>query len=150
MLKDIEENFGKRLREERIRLNLSQEELANEIDMKPLSVLQYEKGKTVPNLRTLYALQTIGMNLRYLVFGEILSNSPYDFSEDILHKVGSAVEQLDILFATSGGLSPLVKTRLTLFLLNQVTEQSNDENVNATQLINPDLLDILTQKMIFK
>ena len=34
MLKDIEENFGKRLREERIRLNLSQEELANEIDMK--------------------------------------------------------------------------------------------------------------------
>ena len=112
MLKDIEENFGKRLREERIRLNLSQEELANEIDMKPLSVLQYEKGKTVPNLRTLYALQTIGMNLRYLVFGEILSNSPYDFSEDMLHKVGSAVEQLDILFATSGGLSPLVKTRL--------------------------------------
>ena len=90
------------------------------------------------------------MNLRYLVFGEILSNSPYDFSEDMLHKVGSAVEQLDILFATSGGLSPLVKTRLTLFLLNQVTEQSNDENVNATQLINPDLLDILTQKMIFK
>jgi len=62
--------FGERLREERKRLGLSQDEFAERVGIKRLAQLQYEKEVREPRTSYLAALGVLGVSLNYLLFGK--------------------------------------------------------------------------------
>lgn len=64
----IAAGFGVRLKEERKRLKLSQEALAEAGGVKRLAQQQYESENSVPNLRYLNAIGIAGISLPYVLF----------------------------------------------------------------------------------
>ena len=62
--------FGDRLREERKRLGLNQDEFAERAGIKRLAQLQYEKEIREPRTSYLAALGAIGVSLGYVLFGK--------------------------------------------------------------------------------
>ncbi|EJP5372524.1 TPA: helix-turn-helix transcriptional regulator [Salmonella enterica] len=71
--------IGLRIKEERVRLNLSQQKLADYIDVSKRTLIDWEKDRTSPTAVQLSALSSIGMDIMYIVTGSRLSNkeSPY-------------------------------------------------------------------------
>ncbi len=65
----IPPGFGQRLKEERIRLKLSQAQLAEAAGIQRLAQLQYESESTAPTTRYLSAIATVGVDLAFLIFG---------------------------------------------------------------------------------
>lgn len=65
----IPDGFGRRLREERERLGLSQTTLANIAGIQRLAQSQYEKEASSPSVRYLAAAAKSGVNLEYVLFG---------------------------------------------------------------------------------
>lgn len=61
--------FGERLRQERSRLNLTQEAFAAIGGVKKLAQINYEQGKTFPDAGYLIALSFIGVDLGYVMLG---------------------------------------------------------------------------------
>jgi len=72
----IAPGFGERLKEERKRLKLSQEVLAEAGGVKRLAQQQYESENSVPNLRYLSAIGGTGISLLYVLFGIRQSDAP--------------------------------------------------------------------------
>ncbi len=62
--------FGERLKEERKRLGLNQDEFAERAGIKRLAQLQYEKEAREPRNSYLAAIATMGVSLSYLIFGK--------------------------------------------------------------------------------
>ncbi|ENA7966834.1 helix-turn-helix transcriptional regulator [Salmonella enterica] len=71
--------IGLRIKEERVRLNLSQQKLADYIDVSKRTLIDWEKDRTSPTAVQLSALSSIGMDIMYIVTGSRSSNkeSPY-------------------------------------------------------------------------
>ncbi|HDU7853223.1 TPA: helix-turn-helix transcriptional regulator [Acinetobacter baumannii] len=69
--------LGKRLKLERERLNLSQDSFASINDLTARTVIEWEKGKTFPNLLQLVKLTEKGLNINAL-FDEIFKNKFVD------------------------------------------------------------------------
>lgn len=65
----IPPGFGLRLKEERLRLRLSQAQLAELAGIQRLAQLQYEAEGTAPTTRYLSAVATAGVDLSYLILG---------------------------------------------------------------------------------
>lgn len=65
----IPPGFGQRLKEERKRLNMSQEHLAQIGGCQRLAQLQYESEATAPTTRYLSAIAAAGVDLSYLILG---------------------------------------------------------------------------------
>ncbi|WP_292805197.1 XRE family transcriptional regulator [Methylotenera sp.] len=65
----IPEGFGQRLRDERKRLRLTQQSLAEIAGCQKLAQLQYESDISVPNIRYLNAIAIAGVDLGYLILG---------------------------------------------------------------------------------
>lgn len=61
--------FGRRLREERVRLGLNQVEFAKLAGTSDRSQLAYENGKTAPTTAYLFRLSDHGVDIGYLVTG---------------------------------------------------------------------------------
>lgn len=61
--------FGERLRQERGRLNLTQEAFAAIGGVKKLAQINYEQGKTFPDAGYLIALSSVGVDIGYVVLG---------------------------------------------------------------------------------
>lgn len=66
---EIRQEIGARLREERLRIGLSQQGLADLIEGARLSVVQYESGRSSPSAETLAAMEAIGVDVRYALTG---------------------------------------------------------------------------------
>lgn len=65
----IPPGFGQRLKTERLRLQLSQAQLAEAGGIQRLAQLQYESEATAPTTRYLSAIATAGVDLSYLILG---------------------------------------------------------------------------------
>jgi len=63
-------SIGERLREERTRLDLSQEALGVIGGVRKQAQLKYEKGETTPNATYLAALARVGADVQYIVTGQ--------------------------------------------------------------------------------
>lgn len=63
------ENFGARLKTERIRLSMTQAELAKHLNISQMAVSLYETNKSTPTLKFIYGLYQYGFNIEYLIFG---------------------------------------------------------------------------------
>lgn len=66
---EIRQEIGGRLLEERTRLGLTQQGLADEIGGVRLSVVHYESGRSSPAAETLAAMESIGIDVRYVLTG---------------------------------------------------------------------------------
>ncbi len=62
-------SFGDRIKAERRRLGLSQEDLAEKLGVSRSSVAYYEAARTVPDLDFLVHADDAGMDVFYIVFG---------------------------------------------------------------------------------
>lgn len=62
--------FGSRLREERQRLSLNQEELANYGGVKRGAQINYEKDERVPDANYMSSIANIGVDIHYVLTGE--------------------------------------------------------------------------------
>ena len=60
-------SFPEKLKEARARMNMSQEELGNRIEVSRRSVLSYEKGEKFPRDRVIYRMAAVlGVSVKYL------------------------------------------------------------------------------------
>lgn len=67
--------FGERLKDERKRLGLNQDEFAERAGVKRLAQLQYEKEAREPRTSYLTAIGAMGVSLSYVIFGKGLLES---------------------------------------------------------------------------
>lgn len=70
MVNEINDKRGERLRQERLRLDLSQTEFAALYGKKTMAALRYEKGERVMGQDDLEALHHAGVDVWYLLTGE--------------------------------------------------------------------------------
>ena len=136
---EIETGFGERLKSERLRLGLSQEELAAVAGMKPLAILNYEKNKSSPTLKTLYAFGRKGVNLSYLVLGQTWLPNIKDFPPEVIKTVCATLKKLETLLENAEGLTDTARINATLILLQEVARISEEE---------PNLEDVLLKTLI--
>ncbi|MGC3987827.1 MAG: helix-turn-helix transcriptional regulator [Pseudorhodoferax sp.] len=66
---EIRQEIGARLREERDRLALSQQAVADAIGGVRYSIVKYESGRSSPSAESLVALESIGFDVRYVLLG---------------------------------------------------------------------------------
>ncbi|EKD4648753.1 TPA: transcriptional regulator [Escherichia coli] len=75
----MENDIGRRLREERERLGLSQVAMSDMGGVKKLTQLRYEKGDSFPDAAYLAALSRFGLDVQYVVLGV---HSPETYNND--------------------------------------------------------------------
>lgn len=66
---EIRQEIGARLLEERTRLGLTQQGLADAIGGARLSVIHYENGRSSPAAETLAAMEAVGVDVRFVLTG---------------------------------------------------------------------------------
>lgn len=65
-------SIGERIRDARIRLDLTQEELSKKVGVTKSAIANYENGVSTPKIETLYALmEALGVDANYLYEREI-------------------------------------------------------------------------------
>lgn len=68
-------NFTKRFLEERHRLKLNQQELADAVGISKRSIGNYERGERNPDAEVLVKLGKVGVNVCYLLTGKRISST---------------------------------------------------------------------------
>lgn len=133
--KGLAAGFGDRLRAERLRLHLSQEQLAGKLGVKQQTIFQYEKGHTSPTLKFVYRLRAFEFNLPYLLFGnELLAPKPSDYPPHILKLVSDMVTSIEKNFG-GGSFSNETRLRMFLILLSRYVEQPTEVSLTDVQAL---------------
>lgn len=69
-------DLGRRIREERQRLNLTQEKLSETINVSTTYIGQIERGERCPTLETLIKISnSLGVSIDYLLHDSVISSS---------------------------------------------------------------------------
>ncbi len=69
-------DLGRRIREERLKLNLTQEKLSETIDVSTTYIGQIERGERCPTLETLIKISnSLGASIDYLLHDSVTSSS---------------------------------------------------------------------------
>ncbi|WP_218240460.1 helix-turn-helix domain-containing protein [Comamonas fluminis] len=88
--------IGERLREERLRLGISQVDFAAACDASRNALLQWEKGETAPNAGVLALMAGLGVDVLYVVTGTKAGESDSTLApqeRDLLHIFRSTSDQ---------------------------------------------------------
>ena len=93
-------SIGERLREERLRLQMSQTDFAALAGASKGAVLKWEKDTSAPTAVALAAFANAGVNVPYVLTGEQDGNRRIGGSQRVLAKIGSKV-------AYDGSLEPV-------------------------------------------
>ena len=68
-------DFGKRIREERLKLGLTQERLAEDVNLSTAYIGQIERGERTPTLENIVAIANrLGVTMDYLLSDSVNSN----------------------------------------------------------------------------
>lgn len=68
-------DFGKRIREERLKLGLTQERLAEDVNLSTAYIGQIERGERTPTLENIVAIANrLGVTVDYLLSDSVNSN----------------------------------------------------------------------------
>lgn len=127
-------NFSERLKEERIRLDLSQAELGELCGVKKLAQFNYEKGERFPDANYLMQAILIGVDVNYLLTGQRSSNVLPTDEVLILEKYRQASPMLrnQMLMLLLGGDSEATKS-----VVNDTGNYGNGYQLNGkNQTIN--------------
>ncbi|WDZ96210.1 helix-turn-helix transcriptional regulator [Herbaspirillum sp. WKF16] len=99
---EIRQKIGTRLLEERTRLCLSQQALADAIGGSRLSVSNYENGRSSPAAETMAAMEAIGVDIRFVLTGLRSAPSAIDRNRfrqafiEVQRQVKANNEKLDV------------------------------------------------------
>ena len=123
----LDATFGQRLKEERLRLDLTQGELAEKMGVRPLTIIQYEKGKSSPSVNFVYTLQNIGFDIVYLMTA---TANPHlaEFSPALIREVADLVDQIEHEIIGKP-LNNEAKIKLILLMLSQYVKTGNEQTV---------------------
>ena len=78
--------LGQRIKEERHKLNLTQEDLAEDVDLTPAYIGQIERGERKVTLEKLVAIvNRLGVTIDYVLSGSLTSN--YDFYDGYIESM---------------------------------------------------------------
>lgn len=139
---NLDETFGERLKEERNRLHLTQEEFSKMMNIGFVTVNQYEKGKTYPTVKMLYTLRDLGFDIRYLIFGEKHPISVKEIPLNIFESILIFISKIEKNFV-GDSFSDAQKLKLTAVILEQYINKIKPDNENNTNELFSDK-DILT------
>lgn len=122
--------FAQRLREERIRIGLNQQEFAEAGGVKKNSQVSYEKGATSPTVEYVLAIGRLGVDIGYLITGArqdgdfgIQDRWLIDLVRMLSDRERSAVMQM--LLTLSGAAPPTVS--IPTMTLQQAAEKFRPE-----------------------
>lgn len=74
--------IGKRIKSKRNEFKITQEKLAEEIDVSPSYISEIERGTSISSLATIFSIATVlDLNLDYLICGITPHNTDSTFSE---------------------------------------------------------------------
>lgn len=74
--------IGKRIKNKRKELSLTQEKLSEILEVSPSYVSEIERGSSIPSLATISKIsKVLDLSLDYLVYGVNVNNSDNTFSE---------------------------------------------------------------------
>lgn len=76
--------LGERLKNEREKLGLSQEQLGAIGGVKKLAQFRYESGETFPNAQYLTEVSKVGIDVNYILFGTRANNALTDEEQQLL------------------------------------------------------------------
>jgi transcriptional regulator with XRE-family HTH domain len=79
-----ESSVGARVQEERVRLQLTQAELAERLGISRTSATLYEAGKHLPRAEVLIGLDGLGADVLYILTGRRLGTENVDFDLDVM------------------------------------------------------------------
>lgn len=114
---DLLENFGFRLKTERIKLSMTQAELAKNLSISQMAVSLYETNKTIPTLKFIYGLHQFGFDIEYLVFGNNETGLGHNLNlQSSYKKLATALDFLEKKLNLT--ISTEIKIELIDFLLN--------------------------------
>lgn len=88
---EVRQHIGRRLLEERARLGLTQQALADAIGAPRVSFVKYEAGQSSPAAETLVALEGVGVDVRYVLSG--LRQAPSGVDRDRFRRAFLEVER---------------------------------------------------------
>ena len=86
--------LGQRIKEERHKLNITQEDLAEDVDLTPAYIGQIERGERKVTLEKLVAIvNRLGVTIDYVLSGSLTSN--YDFYDGYIESMirGRSLEE---------------------------------------------------------
>lgn len=133
------QKFGLRLKEERKRLGFTQDELAKLIDIKPLTLLQYEKGNSSATMKLVYRLRALGFNANYMVNGEG-NESIVNVSRISTEMLEKCLEMSDKIIGASRenvSFSAAQTLKLQLLILDQLSSnEANEKNLKFEEIMN--------------
>lgn len=104
-----ENDIGRRLREERERLGLSQVAMSDIGGVKKLTQLRYEKGDSFPDAAYLAALSRFGLDVQYVVLGIHSPETYNDDEQELITRFRAA--SLDVKNAVIGALKGAISER---------------------------------------
>jgi transcriptional regulator with XRE-family HTH domain len=116
-LRRIRAGLGARLREERERLGLTQERLAERLGVQRQAVVLYEAGERAPVADQLTQLDAIGGDVSFVVTGRRQDALAPKIKEDLLAAM-TAVD--DLCRSTSSELDGTGRLKLALEMLDRV------------------------------
>ncbi|MBL8471371.1 MAG: helix-turn-helix transcriptional regulator [Rhodocyclaceae bacterium] len=87
-------SIGERLREERVRLGLTQAQIAARVAMTPKAQVDYEMGRRYPDAAYLSVLAEMGFDVNYVVTGGRASRTLSAQESDLLAAYHAAPEPL--------------------------------------------------------
>ena len=94
MNKGMKAGFGRRLREERERLDLTQQKFAELAGIKRVTQFLYEKEESQPNYRYLTAIAELGVDMHYLFFDRRRRAGHLDFTPGTLRAIYRIVDEV--------------------------------------------------------
>lgn len=130
--KQIAESFGSRLRSERMRLGMTQEQLAQVMGVKKLTVLQYEKGNSQPHMGLVYKLENFGFNMPFLIFADKLRYQLEALAPSTIEMITGLVAEIERNFG-GGTFTDSARFRMQLVLLNKYLNATIPEKLNESQ-----------------
>ncbi|HCP78021.1 MAG: transcriptional regulator [Pusillimonas sp.] len=129
----MKSDIGRRLKEERERLGLSQAQLAKLAGTSPRTQIAWEQGEQTPNALYLAIAGQEGMDVQYVVSGRKSINA--EQVQDEIKMVLDAFQALDEALNSAGKTMPPDKKRLAAEALYHAVKSGDGEAVPLAKLL---------------
>lgn len=140
---EIEGSFGERLKEERLRLLLTRDKLAEEANVSSLSISQYENGRSTPSIKFIYAINRLQFDIIYVLLAVRKESITQTYSPEVCKRVAKEIDLLE--FKLGGNLESEARVAATLSLLNYF--DANPQEIAQTLTPSQWLSKILSQAL---
>jgi len=133
----LHDGFGLRLRDERVRLSLTQDQLAEKLGVRQQTIYKYEKNITSPDIGVLYALLDLGFDVSYLILGHRQTEKIRDIPVEVLTTISKMIKDLEDKFP-KGSLSDAGRLKMTMIFVEHYLnspEGASLKEADALQLL---------------